>query len=401
MLRRQALMIIPFTVRKGPIAAIVIGALIAVLLSTQTKANPPTDAPLTEQVQSTQGELKEVSAHIKKLKKLITKLSKQRSQTEKQLALLETDISDKHKAIRKQETLMSATQAELKGLAQQMSALVEAKKQSENTIEQGITQAYQISSKSSVNLFLNQQDPSESVRELTYFRYYIEAHKSQLEQHEMLLNEITTVETQLKQKLAEEKSITENLKQQNAEIIRQQKNRSQKLAKLKRDEASHKGSLNKFQRKRKELNAVLAILNKRIVAQKSSASAVFSKQKGKLLWPIAPKHQGQAVFNRDRSGLSITTAPYSPVRAIFQGEVVFADWLRGYGLLVIVQHDDDYLSLYAHNSVIEKNVGDKVSAGETIARVGDNIGSDQAKLYFELRRSGKSVNPKLWLAKHR
>jgi murein hydrolase activator len=99
---------------------------------------------------------------------------------------------------------------------------------------------------------------------------------------------------------------------------------------------------------------------------------------------------------RISSGLLIAAAMGSPVRAVADGTVVFAEWMTGYGLILIVDHGNGTLSLYAHNESLLKHVGDAVTRGDAVARVGNSGGLPQPGLYFELRRNGQPVNPTQW-----
>lgn len=130
----------------------------------------------------------------------------------------------------------------------------------------------------------------------------------------------------------------------------------------------------------------------------------FKELKGKLPWPtqgkIIKQFGSARATNKVRwQGLMIASDEGAPVHAVHHGRVVFADYLRGHGLLLIIDHGDSFLSLYAHNQMLYKEIGDWVSAGEEIATVGQSGGQDQAGLYFELRHQGKPTNPNSWLKK--
>lgn len=96
------------------------------------------------------------------------------------------------------------------------------------------------------------------------------------------------------------------------------------------------------------------------------------------------------------NGVFIEAEPGTPVTAVHYGRVVFSDWLRGFGLLLIVDHGDGYMSLYGHNEVLYRETGDWVTAGETIATVGDTGGQNRSGLYFEIRHAGKPTDPQHW-----
>ena len=127
----------------------------------------------------------------------------------------------------------------------------------------------------------------------------------------------------------------------------------------------------------------------------------FKKMRGKMSWPVngsIVQSFGQPKKGQDLrwNGVLITADTGTDVKAINNGRVIFADWFKNLGMLIIIDHGNDYMSLYAHNQSLFKQAGDWVLAGETIASVGDSGGQNQPGLYFEIRQSGKPVNPGLW-----
>ena len=132
------------------------------------------------------------------------------------------------------------------------------------------------------------------------------------------------------------------------------------------------------------------------------AALSFVAMKGKLPWPtrgkLAKRYGASRVANKIKwNGWLINTDLGSPVTAVHHGRVVFSDYLRGHGLLVVIDHGNAYLSLYAHNSELYKELGEWVNQGDLIAAVGDSGGLQDHALYFELRHKGNPVNPRSWL----
>jgi septal ring factor EnvC (AmiA/AmiB activator) len=133
-----------------------------------------------------------------------------------------------------------------------------------------------------------------------------------------------------------------------------------------------------------------------------TSTAFFKQQQGTFSWPVKGKILKQ--FNSERpggrwDGVLISAEEGTNIKAIAKGEVIYADWLRGYGLLVIIDHGADYMSLYAFNQSIGKKVGDHIKAGSIIAAVGKSGGRDEIGLYFGIRHKGKSINPAHWCQK--
>lgn len=129
----------------------------------------------------------------------------------------------------------------------------------------------------------------------------------------------------------------------------------------------------------------------------------FASLRGRLPWPasgrVVERFGGAGSGGHPSEGVLIEAARGAPVRAVSHGRVAFADWLAGYGLLLILDHGDGYMSLYAHNEAVRAEVGDWVSAGEVIAEAGSSGGRAESGLYFELRAKGRPVDPAGWLAR--
>ncbi len=137
-------------------------------------------------------------------------------------------------------------------------------------------------------------------------------------------------------------------------------------------------------------------------AEPTGVSGDFARQRGRLALPVrgsvigrfgARREDGQSIWK----GLFIRAAEGADVRAVAAGVVVFADWLRGYGNLLIIDHDDDFLSVYGNNQTLLADVGQKVTAGKTVATVGASGGQEESGLYFELRHRGQAFDPGKWL----
>ena len=129
----------------------------------------------------------------------------------------------------------------------------------------------------------------------------------------------------------------------------------------------------------------------------------FEELRGKLPWPVRGSVLARYGTPRGESGLTwqgmLIGAPGGrPVHSIHRGRVAYADWLRGFGLLLIIEHEDGFMSLYGHNDTLTRETGDWVESGDVVATVGDSGGNSQTALYFEIRRAGRPVNPRRWCA---
>jgi murein hydrolase activator len=166
-------------------------------------------------------------------------------------------------------------------------------------------------------------------------------------------------------------------------------------------ESRNRGAqLKRLQQQQQQLERLLAELRRATEATPFDPNDPFARLRGRLSWPVAGRIEtgyGDNVAGGLRSnGIAIAADRGAPVRAVHEGRVIFADWLSGRGLLIILDHGNGYLSLYGHAEQLFKQAGATVQAGETIAAAGDSGGRARPGLYFEIRRAGKPVNPSGW-----
>jgi murein hydrolase activator len=172
------------------------------------------------------------------------------------------------------------------------------------------------------------------------------------------------------------------------------------LANLEAESHTNEQNLERLHSQQAGLEKLLRELREAMEKYPVEGNDAFAHLRGKLAWPVSG--HVLARFGDTRAGglkwdgVLVGTERGAPVRAIYQGRVIYADWLPGLGLLTIVDHGDGYLSLYGHNERLYKAVGEKVLAGDAIASAGDSGGSSRPELYFEIRKGGKPVDPRPW-----
>jgi septal ring factor EnvC (AmiA/AmiB activator) len=175
------------------------------------------------------------------------------------------------------------------------------------------------------------------------------------------------------------------------------------LASLSADAKSRQRELERLKRQQDGLERLVRELRRaleRIEKFPTDSRDAFARLRGKLVWPAAGRVVAR--FGQVRAGgvkwdgMLLAGQQGAPVRAVYHGRVVYADWLPGLGLLTIVDHGDGYLSLYGHNERLYKAVGERVTAGDAIAAVGDTGGRPRPELYFEIRKGGRPVDPRPW-----
>jgi len=348
--------------------------------------------------------LEQVSRDILKLEQRIQGDSKEHQQLARELKKTELAAARLNRQGRELEQQIAQLDDELASLRKEQAALEKSRRAQETLIGKQVAAAYRLGNQESIKLLLNQEDPDKVSRTLKYYDYFLDARARKINDYLATVSQLQEVAAGITERQA---TLAENraaLKEQQQQLAESQRVRSDVLMRLDRQISSSKQALDQLKGERQRLETVLKALEERL-AQLSSPSNTepFAKRKGKLPWPVAGKLSQYFGATRTAditwTGWLLRAEAGTPVRAIHHGRVVFSDYLRGHGLLVIVDHGDGYMSLYAHNQELLKVPGDWVQAGEPIARVGNSGGQRDHALYFEIRHNGRPTNPKYWLTR--
>jgi len=265
---------------------------------------------------------------------------------------------------------------------------------------------YKIGKYDYVKLLLNQQNVSEITRAIAYYDYDNYARSKRIKKLKNTLIDIEKIQLTILDQTSRLESLNTT-----------HKSKLDKFNKYRGDRLKFITEINKhIDRQGVELlllkeneHELVKLLNKLNVHKKNKTDTLkkgfsFSSKKGELIWPINGKLLKKYGEKKKKTGLKwrgvlIESVQGSHVSAVSQGKVVFADWFRNFGLLIIIDHKNDYLSLYGHNQRLLKSIGDFVQTGEKIATVGDSGGQKNSALYFEIRKGKKTLNPSLWCKK--
>jgi septal ring factor EnvC (AmiA/AmiB activator) len=284
----------------------------------------------------------------------------------------------------KQATLRSALTEERKHLAQQIRA------------------AYKMGKNDYLKLLLNQEDPALVGRMLAYYDYFNKARAARINQVRRTLAEIEQIERQIQV----EKETLDQLRA--TQLVKLEEYTSHRISRrdiidrLENFIAEQDRQLQVLQRDEQELAALVSRLERgESVVQTFEDVPPFDTLKGKLAWPVKGELLGRFGATRRGGklkwqGVSIAADSGHDVEAVSPGRVIFADWFRNLGLLIILDHGGGYMTLYGHNERLLKKVGDWVGQREAIAKVGDTGGQQAPNLYFEIRQSGNPQDPGLW-----
>lgn len=261
--------------------------------------------------------------------------------------------------------------------------------------------AYMIGREEPLKLLLNQRNPLQSGRLYTYYSYFGRARAEQIgeiQQHVSHLDELDAALSQQQTDLSNLKSAQQTQLQQ---LERARNERQTVLASFNAAAQTHEQNLARLKEQQADLERLLKELDHSLKSiPPPDYATAFGRSRGLLSWPVAGRvteHFGsRRASDVSWEGLVIATERDAPVTAVASGRVVYADWLPGLGLLVIVDHGEGYMSLYGHNDRLLKATGETVAAGEAIAAAGDTGGRASPELYFEIRKGGKPVDPTPW-----
>lgn len=375
------------------IARLLVAIVFAAGISSTTRADSETQ---------TRQQLDQISTEVKKLNALLSEFKTQRSQLQRTLQKSEVDIGEIQKKVRTIQQQLQREQNELASLQQQRKQLNSDKAGQQKYIEQQIVAAYQVGQQKKVKVLLNQEQPEKITRVLSYYDYFNRARSEQIDAYAEIIHSLNSIEPKILAKTATLSQAKASLNDERDKLLSRKKQREMSLAKINSDIKNNDQRLKKMNQDREELEQLLAAVEQTIANIDIPTNyKPFASLKGKLPWPVNGK-PGNRFGNRRNNtallwqGLAISATEGSKVQAIHYGRIVFADWLRGSGLLVIIDHGDGYMSLYAHNQSLLKETGDWVNPGDIIATVGNSGGQLQASLYFEIRHNGKPTDPGRW-----
>jgi len=296
---------------------------------------------------------------------------------------------------------LRAVNADLNALRATQSGLETQRKEQATKIAEHLAATYRMTGEDFLKLLLNQESPDTLDRMTRYHRYFTQARMASLEEFQNTLDEIEVNRQTLQSRQADERAKREALNQRRLALVRERIQRKGLIAELDENVEGKTRERTRLETDRQRLEELFAELRRRSAELDGSA---FVARKQKLPWPLQGKlthafGQSRADGRLSWHGIVLAAAEGTPVTAVFRGRVVFADWLRGFGLLTIVDHGSGYMTLYGHADILLKAVGDWVESGELIARAGRSGGQRTSGLYFEVRQKGAARDPIGWLVK--
>lgn len=352
-----------------------------------------------EDAATTERALAQVVDELNALDAWLDDARKRLSSLQREIAAADKDIAAMGRRIRDLDAELALTQASLLRLTSDRKDLESRRVTQAQRIGRHVREAYRLTGQDFFKLLLNQESPDTFDRTIRYHGYFSKARLAALDEYQHTLvaidaNERATVDRS--RVLADQQ---DELARRQKLLVAERQGRETLIDALRAEVSDNTALRDKLEADRHRLETLLAEIKR--LAEKAEATR-FAQNKGQLGWPIAGKlvhryGQPRAGGRLKWEGMYFQAPTGAEVTAIHTGRVVFADWLRGFGLLTIIDHGDDNMSLYGNADVLFKQVGDWVESGEAIAAAGRSGGQAESGLYFEVRTKGRPTNPIAWL----
>ena len=347
-------------------------------------------------------------------------LAGERSDASQALRDADSSLGTAARALRDIENATTTQQSHLQQLEAQQSVLQNSLASQHAALASLLRSAYALGHSEQLKLLLAQDRVGDASRALVYHHYFevarlhrIDALTAQLQQLAAITREVESQRAVLAASRARQRTQLADLQTQRskqrrvvAQIDTQYRDRASRVQALGRDAESLESLV-------KRLSVVMAQVPKPVVRAPTIAAnrhggtpqlpilPPFAGPGGRFAWPLEgnllASYGGATADGRASTGLLIAGSPGADVHVVADGRVAFADWLKGYGLIIIIDHGNGLMSLYANNETLLKNAGDEVHAGDAVSTVGSSGGQGRNALYFEVRQGGKPVDPRAWL----
>ncbi|WOT05215.1 murein hydrolase activator EnvC family protein [Shewanella youngdeokensis] len=341
-----------------------------------------------------QSELKSIQSQINQQQSTVKNTTKQR---ESLISLLKKDeqaIAASAKKVNSTKQQLSKIDKAIAALDKKFATLDKLKKLQQKTLSNQLASAYLAGNHDYSKMLLNQQSPASIERLLAYYQYLNDARIASIKQLKTTIVELDEIKLQQKRNQTRLNKLVLEQQQQAKDLSQEQSQRQQTLAQLQKTLSNSGAKLEQLQIEQASLKRVI---EQALLASNNNPSLDGLSSRNKLKWPT--KGRIKSSFGSRRSGqvkwkgVTIAASEGQSIEAIASGKVIYADWLRGFGMVLVVDHGKGYMSLYGHAQTLLKAAGDTVNKRESIALVGRSGGQTESGLYFEVRHKGQAVDP--------
>jgi septal ring factor EnvC (AmiA/AmiB activator) len=379
--------------------------LASALVASAAGAGAQDDAARAAKAAATHRKIEQIKQQIETLSATRRATTDQRDASVRELGRQEIAIGDVARDIHELDAKLEREQGELDALQQRRSRYEQALARQRQTLAGLLRSAYALGHDEQLKLLLQQDQVASIARVLAYYRYFQRAQTTRIDSLLADLDQLAEVREAIGHKTDELEALRRTRADDGKRLAAERDRRRTLIAGLDAKLADQATRLAVLGKDRKALDRLLEQLRDVFadIPRQLEGAQSFASQRGKLAWPLRGKvltaFGATDTSPHGSAGWLIAAKVGSDVHAISHGRIVFADWLRGYGLMIIVDHGDGYLSLYGCNEALLKDVGDWVEAGEAIAESGASGGQDTPGVYFELRHRGQPIDPRAWLGK--
>ncbi|HKZ17732.1 MAG TPA: peptidoglycan DD-metalloendopeptidase family protein [Geobacteraceae bacterium] len=379
-------------------------------------------------------QLQGIKKEIKEKKQLINKTTRVENVVTGEIAKIDQNLKDKNASLNVLKNDLQKVENNLKRTGLEVGTLKVDVERRKHQIRKRLVSEYKAGYASDIRFFFSSESFPQLVEGTRYMKSVLENDRKMLAEHNSRIERLKQLQVNLEREAQKKEGIKSSIELKKGEIEAEKKNKAVYLAKVKEDKKNYQSSLQQLEANSRRLQTIIrrleALSRKRAAEEKkraaeeknvsrnvvrkrvdspppssSSPDTGFMSQKGRLFMPA----RGQIIsgFGRHKhpqfnsytfnNGISIAAPAGTDVRAIYDGKVIYAEYFKGYGNLVVVDHGGGYFSLYAHNSRVQKRVGATVAKNDTVASVGDIDSTNGPMLYFEIRYQGKPVDPSHWV----
>ena len=400
--------------------------------NSKTGAKTPTKSEVAEK----KSDLKEIRGQIESLRKDVATAENKRANAADQLKEIEQDISSTQRDLLNLSMQRSKLQETLNNLATQSRTLETRLNSQQAQLEKLIYRQYVQGTPDSLRLLLNGDNPNQMARDMHYLTAIGQARSDLMGDIDASLQRKKALAADTQERAKEMAEIEAQQKKERDKLVAQREQRKQLVEKISATISAQRKQIGNLERDEKQLSQLIDRLSKALAAKpaprpvpprkkpartsepaptgkapsteiandrtpEAVATSSLPGQQGNLRLPTRGVVTNRFGASRQEGGtwkgLFIRANPGSEVKSIASGRIVFADWMRGFGNLIIVDHGGSYLSIYGNNDALLKQVGDTVKGGDTIASVGNSGGNPESGLYFELRHQGRPLDPMKWV----
>lgn len=382
--------------------ALLVGITSAALKVQAAESTPAADAE-SARPEAARVELERITSELNGLDAWFGSADREQARLAADIAAHDQAVAAASKAVDDAERGLQATLQRQDALKSELEPLRNARAQAARQVASHLSAAMRLAGADFFKLVLNESDPLTLERMVRYHQYFGAARLRALERYNSALAAVDAREAELQREIARTAVERESQRARTQALGAARAESAALLARLEKERSGKGESRVRLEADRKRVADLIAALNRKALGLDGRS---FSQSRGKLPWPVDGKvlhgfGQPRAEGRLRWQGMVISANVGSEFRVVQRGRVVFADWLRGFGMLAIVDHGSGYLTLYGQAESIARRVGDQVAPGDVLGRVGQSGGSGSVGVYFEVRERGQPRDPANWLARRR